>query len=73
MNSGTTHEGSREAEITRLKQELQESKEALETAINGLQEWCDDVDKDSSWDGWDSNFKYWKWEGLPLLREALAR
>jgi len=63
-----------------IERDLVESQErevvlrkALNRAINGLQEWCDDVDQDASWDGWDNNFKQWKYGGIKELEQALMQ
>jgi len=44
---------------------------ALKEAYAGIKEWCDAVDKDSSWDGWDYHFKYWKYDGLPKIEPLI--
>lgn len=50
--------------------------EVLEAALRGLihdtQEWCDAVDADSSWDGWDHHYKALAYGGLDEYRAALA-
>lgn len=45
---------------------------ALELATTSIQEWCNAVDEDASWDGWDSHFKDCKWDILPKLQQALS-
>ncbi len=47
-------------------------RDALFSTSAGIQEWCDAVDNDASWDGWDCHFKHWKWEGLPKLDALLS-
>lgn len=54
--------------LEKLEQDLATTKEKLQKATSAIQDWCDDVDGDSSWDGWDSSFKYCKWELLPELK-----
>lgn len=60
-----------EESLVAAKERIKTLKLGLQDAVNGIQEWCDDVDKDASWDGWDSNFKHWKYEGLDKLRSVL--
>lgn len=43
MNDLNTHEGSREAEITRIKQELQEAREDAERLYSSLAEYSEPV------------------------------
>lgn len=39
---------------------------------DAAQEWCDAVDRNPSWDGWDHHFKNVKWNILPRVRAALS-
>ena len=49
---------------------------ALGWMIDGVQEWCDAVGRDSSWDGWDHHYKFFAYDdhhngGLTAARKAL--
>lgn len=43
----------------------------LEWVLNDVQEWCDAVAKDSSWDGWDYHYKSFAYGGIAEARQAL--
>ncbi len=60
------------AERDTAKSQVAVLREALARAIKGLQDWCDDVDNDASWDGWDHNFKEWANGGIKELEQALT-
>jgi hypothetical protein len=46
---------------------------AFSELIHDAQEWCNAVDKDSSWDGWDDHYKALAYGGLDEYREFLAK
>lgn len=52
---------------------------ALEGLVSDCEKWCAAVERDSSWDGWDSHYKAMKYgrrgepSGLGLAREALLK
>ncbi|MFA7308382.1 MAG: hypothetical protein WC026_17125 [Hyphomicrobium sp.] len=60
------------ARIASIEAIVRELREALTTMRDAVQQWCDAVDRDSSWDGWDHHFKAVKWELLPATNAALA-
>jgi hypothetical protein len=48
--------------------------DALQGLIHDVQEWCEAVEGDSSWDGWDDHYKALYWNGgLDTYRAALDR
>jgi len=61
-----------ESRIASIEATVRELREALTTMRDAVQQWCDAVDRDSSWDGWDHHFKAVKWELLPATNAALA-
>jgi hypothetical protein len=55
---------------------IRELEAALGWMIDGVQEWCDAVGRDSSWDGWDHHYKFFAYDdphngGLTAARKAL--
>lgn len=47
-------------------------KQTLTWVLNDVQEWCEAVDEDASWDGWDKHWKDFYWRGgLEKARAAL--
>ena len=44
--------------------------EAIEAIVTCAKEWCEAVDHDGSWDGWDHHYKNMKWNLLPALTAA---
>lgn len=40
--------------------------------VHDVQEWCDAVYDDASWDGWDSHYKSLAYGGLEEYRKPLA-
>jgi len=63
----------RREERDALRTALREAVEALASIINDAEMWCDAVDKNSSWDGWDHYFKSMKWKGIPAYRTVLSK
>lgn len=59
------------AQIASLKAERDMLRAALERIAEAAQKWCDAVDRDPSWDGWDHHFKAMKYKLLPGIRAAL--
>jgi len=47
--------------------------DALGELVAGVDGWVDDVNNDSSWDGWDSNFKHYAHGGLDCYRKTLTK
>ena len=45
--------------------------DVLRAVIDEAQEWCDAVDRGTSWDYWDHHFKAMKYKLLPAARQAL--
>lgn len=58
---------------TEEKEKQDELLKAFTQLVNEVQAWCDAVDNDASWDGWDSHFKDIKWESLPKYRNLLKQ
>lgn len=65
------------AAAPQVKEQRDELLEALKMLTALAQSWCDAVDNDSSWDGWDSDFKEMfkemKWNTLPLIKATIAK
>lgn len=49
--------------VIRLERENTSLAEELQNLIQGIEEWCADVANDSSWDGWDDNYKHYAYHG----------
>jgi hypothetical protein len=67
MNEAALRAASQDADAARG-----EIVEALTNLIDDVQQWCDAVAKDSSWDGWDHHYKGLAYDGLAAYRRALA-
>jgi hypothetical protein len=57
----------------KLTAERDRLREALEMMVNGVQEWCEAIEKNgTSWDDWDEHYKNFAYRGgLDKAREAL--
>lgn len=53
------------------KKEIIRLKELLKDIIRDVEEWCDAVSEDSSWDGWDSHYKTMKYKSLSYFKEQI--
>lgn len=65
--------------LAKLRVEIDKRNEALEKAakefgnlIHDVQEWCDAVERDSSWDGWDDHYKGLSYGNLEKYRADLT-
>jgi len=58
--------------VGRMVKRIRDLEEALGWVINDVQEWCDAVEGDASWDSWDSHYKSFAYGGLDKARAALA-
>ncbi len=50
---------------------VKELEASLTNIRDAAKQWCDAVDRESSWDGWDHHFKAMKWELLPQIDSVL--
>ena len=61
-----------------LSAEVERLREALTVMVRDVEEWCEAVNADSSWDGWDHHYKHFAYgtgggiSGLDAARAALA-
>lgn len=46
---------------------MQIDKQQLEALLTGALEWCEAVQRGTSWDDWDSQYKAMCWHILPAL------
>jgi len=63
-----------EVNVAKLKYDLAQVKDLVKhfkDLICDVQQWCDAVERDSSWDSWDHHYKSLKWTGLPHYRKQL--
>jgi len=60
-------------ECIALRQLARELRDALGELVAGVDGWVDDVNNDSSWDGWDGNFKHYAHGGLDGYRKTLTK
>jgi len=65
-------------EIEKLKQKLEIAnknnttmRETLTWVLNDVQEWCECVENDASWDSWDSSYKSFHYGGIEEARKVL--
>lgn len=58
-------------QFLRAREEIEALRAALGVMIRDVDEWCDAVDRDASWDGWDHHFKHIKYHGLNHARAVL--
>jgi len=66
------HRDELKARAESAERKLAMAKETLTSIIDDVQLWCDAIDRDSSWDGWDDHFKSMKWDNLPAYRASLT-
>ena len=60
------------AEVGRLTGLVEEARDMTKRLIGLSQEWCDAVNHDSSWDGWDHHYKAMRYKLLPDARTWLS-
>ena len=60
----------KDAEIEKLRAELDRTHKQLNAAVTLLAEWCHAVDGGGSWDNWDNHYKEARW-GKGILRSLI--
>ena len=60
----------KDAEIEKLRAELDRTREQLNAAVTLLAEWCHAVDGGAGWDYWDNHYKEARW-GKGILRSLI--
>lgn len=61
-------------QIAALQAEKAELVEALKRIVCEVEAWCQDVEKDSNWDGWDEHYKCFHYRGgLDMYRAILTK
>lgn len=57
--------------VERLQKENERLRATLTWVLNDIEQWCQAVEEDASWDGWDEHYKSFRYGGIENARKEM--